>query len=403
MSAFIIVFLDIYTTEENHQFKSPLTSVDHSSIFPPQTQEVTFLITNKTIPSQADQEDKQLNFTNDTTDVDSVCHFQASTILLGTHHKTGTVLLHYSLRRTILTYIRSICTHYEQNYDLRFKLDEHLTSKSIKDFVTRHQTSCMKNQHLQKTCNMKNNVHQNCAKPYIVRIINMIRNPVDTIFSAYFYHKKAIESWVLLPISKGYDNNLNVNDKKEQCSLQVFLDYQTNYTHEVSSKDSKYHSHITNHSSIAQIYATNSIQFGLFMEYQRYQKCQFDEMYYSFQTIKEMNDINSKDDGYQCVNVVSENIMLEDFFDDFNSTCQHLLTSLNINNKHDRVSLLNKFQQFTIQHQTQSMMSRNSYNTFDKNKYAEILLTSKIDDKICQTLKNQTLLLGYKWIYTKFC
>eukprot|EP01083_Nonionella_stella_P271048 918147_1 len=141
----------------------------------------------------------------------------SSRIYLGSHHKTGTMLLNYQLsRRTIAPYIKEQCpstdnrtksTIFESNYHLDADAIDYWLQDTVHKIHRR----------------MKRTNAPNQPSSHVV-ILNIIRHPLDTIISAYNYHVTGPERWTRVPLHQITKLKQKYQEEKESaCTAELFL------------------------------------------------------------------------------------------------------------------------------------------------------------------------------------
>eukprot|EP01084_Bolivina_argentea_P007210 13560_1 len=301
-----------------------------------------------------------------------LCDIYWNTTFFGSHHKSGTVLLNFFLRRQIEKYISSKCI---LNTNVNILYSHWLSLKTINDFI--------------------HNSLNNITKQHI-KIINIIRNPLDSVLSGYNYHLWSKEKWLHKTITNMYDSSVAVLSYQERKHIPYKTLALKNFCHSTLFLELLNSNNIPNNISINQLYNTMNISVGVSFEYMRYKKCEFDfEIYPSYRRIMELEYIN---DEYIHV----ANFRLENFATNYNESVLGLLDVIGIWKETHRQNLLRIFAKGDIN----SINSKNSTpghstrGTFDKSEQTDALLQ---DMNRCLQLKNMTLLLDYKWKYRKYC
>eukprot|EP01083_Nonionella_stella_P095091 266890_1 len=303
-----------------------------------------------------------------------------SNIVLGAHHKTSTILLLYLLtRKGIVPIIRDKCDYkWDQN---RFITHYHLSGTFINEFLT-----------------LPPRLHNRNTNHYVV--INIVRDPVDTVLSAYNYHAKGAEIWTRTPVV-----NISLlpakynNAESLRCSSEVFMHLVNEY------QIANGHTY-----SVETLYKKrlNLVQ-GIEFEYQRYVKCCFDEIYSSYDTIKGMmynarNGIEINGLKWNDTLLHLWNFKTEDFAYNYNKSCEILLNKIGVLDDEDRREFMNRFQKFDINSveniKAAAKKKHVTKGKFNKTEQIEILLG---DINRCVVLKKQTKLLDYQWTYDHFC
>ena len=305
----------------------------------------------------------------------SLCDIgQKSRIYLGSHHKTGTMLLNYQLSKaTITPYLREHCNYSATKKRLRyFEQHYHFDAEAINESL----------QDAQKWSRRQKN-----SQHHIV-MLNIIRNPVDTVISAYNYHRKGSETWTQIPLHLISRQRFKYQERKENiCSEKLFL----NLTESMG---------ISTNISIKELYSNILHESeGIRVEYLRYHNCCFQEIYSSYTRIKQL--LQYKDQNYGKWHFA--NLRSEDFQQHFEESCNSLMDKLGIIEPADRAALMRKFKKFDLNALSAKQIERKQHITkgkFNKTKQIQLLLT---DNHRCSLLKEQTISLEYFWNYSQFC
>merc|ERR1712228_375847 len=297
----------------------------------------------------------------------NICDINLSHIMFGTHHKSGTVLFNRFFRNYIGDYIHSKCP----NISSAISTDNGLSVRVINDFMSQH------------------------SQDDIV-IFHVIRDPIDMILSGFNYHLKANEKWLHKPLLKELQHRQSVSRYQSKgnfttetalhllCSAQIIFNL-------IESNDST--NHMVNY-TIQQIYNALDTKSGIYYEYKRFVKCNYDvDIHDSYLRIKELANYP---------NIGAANMRLESFANHYNESCRKLLNMMQINDKLDQIKLLDAMSQ-SDKSRAPNKPSINNHatdGTFDKQKQIEFLIE---DRWRCLHLKNMTLLLDYTWKYSKYC
>ena len=305
-----------------------------------------------------------------------ICDFNETItkILTITNHKTGTIFFLHLIMNNIFNYWAHKCIYNKQNqtyiYDgnLHTKRDVFKTSFS----ASGHGDSYKVSSFFQKSENKQDT-------KYII-ILNIIRDPVDTVLSGYNYHKITnIEAWTAIKIST----------KRSRGPCHEFKHFmQKNFIQYFDR-------------SFNDIYQNENISEGLKIEYYRYYFCNYPKINGSYHTIEDVLKPKYKYDTSK----VLKNIRLGSFKLDFNASLNVIFDAFGILDIENRNNLLNILQGANAYHsngkkidkQTKKHMTDGKY---DKNAQIDALLSDLI---LCQRLKIHTFSLGYPWKYEHYC
>ena len=231
------------------------------------------------------------------------------------------------------------------------------------------------------------------TKNHHLVILNIIRNPVDTIISAYNYHYKGSERWVTVHIPDITNRSFKFQEKKENtCTSHLFI----NLTLSMG---------ISLNVSIQALYKNIlTADKGIHFEYLRYTHCCFNEIYSSYNRINDLLNFNHSIFEYWDVSQTHfHNFRVEQFADNFNVTCQYLMDKIGIFKHEDREKLLAKFKKYDLSSMSANKIAKSTHITkgkYDKSTQIKLLLT---DIDKCNDLKDKTKLLGYQWNFDEFC
>lgn len=243
----------------------------------------------------------------------SLCDVLSSHILLGAHHKTGSMLLLYQLsQRVIGPYLKSECPSKKHQI---FKSHYHLDADAIDKWL--------------KSKNTENG--------HFV-ILNIIRAPLDTVLSAYNYHRRGPELWTRVSLHTIPSLKCKYHEQRENlCSSKLFIQRTASMG-------------ISSNILIQKLYTEIlTVSQGIEFEFERFHQCCFDEIYSSFARIEELkrNGISGYGSNRFHWNHF-ENLKLEDFAIDFESACNHLMDTLGILDKNDREVSLGEMKRFDV-------------------------------------------------------
>ncbi len=312
-----------------------------------------------------------------TLDYNNTCDLNLSNILFGAHHKTGTVLLNWWFRIYIDGYFHNKC----DNYTMKINYEHCLEYRMITNFIS----------------NKLNNKNKNRSKMDHISIINIVRNPIDSILSGYNYHLFADEHWLQMSLLEVVNSNRKIIQfKKEKSHMDYSYNLKKLCYGDIILKLVNSAKDINKTMSIQQIYLALDIHIGIYFEYERYIKCEYNyDIYPSYIGIKELkyHKYNEYIHGY--------NIKLEHFKTDYSASCDHLLNLMGIQNKKDKHLLTQRLELSNSDHRIRSQREHFTDGTFNKTKQIEILLNHNINQ--CLYLKNITVLLDYQWKYSEYC
>ncbi len=290
-----------------------------------------------------------------------LCDLNFSNVLLGAHHKTGTMLLTRHFQKAIQDFQKEKCNI----SNLEIPKEYCLNKESILSFIN----------------------NKNGAK-----IINIVRNPVDTVLSGYNYHLKSREKWLFNDINeqkKYYQkvllrqkkkNNIRYNAIKLHCQYNIIQKLSKN----LSVSENNIHS----------LYNNLTLDKGLYFEYSRFINCEFNlDILESYQTIKYLKNKFKKYYHYKFINM-----RLESFSNDYNDSVIKFLDFIDIYDKNQRDLF-----KILINYNIKTNFKKRSHitqNTYNRENQIKILLN---DSSICKNFKNMSLLLNYDWEYINYC
>ena len=246
------------------------------------------------------------------------------------------------------------------------------------------------------------------TQDYHFVILNIIRNPIDTILSAYNYHKNGREQWNRIAISNistiqaKYDNAVSLN-----CSMNILMRLMRERLKDEDWQRFGDGVDIKN-VTLQTLYTFSDLNVGIAFEYERYLYCCFDEIHDSYHEIDRlmMDKALMDETGYNESLMHLYNFRTEDFVEDYNGTVGILLDKIGVIWKEERIDFIDKFQEYDINN-PKSYTKREKKNRihitdgkFNKTGQREILLR---DNERCVVLKKQTELLNYSWAFKQFC
>eukprot|EP01083_Nonionella_stella_P041426 112330_1 len=291
------------------------------------------------------------------TTPDYECEFDLNKtkLFIGTHHKTGTVLLTRRIIPRIVNYWDTQCNGNTAMGNWLtalhwFVKDTHCTEQAIDAFVRKHTRDSI--------------------------ILHVIRDPVDTVFSGYNYHKTTDkEAWLKQDIDK-------VKRAKNICELMM------------QRMDDALLSR-----SLQNIYQTMNLSIGLQIEYYRYMLCELGQINNSYHAI-----LTHKHNLQYGNDVRFENIRLEQFEDNFNSTMQMILDMVGIHSVKHTNNIMNAVNVFNIYDKSDKKRIKQlrhvTVGRYNKTQQINVLLS---DNNRCNALKRATISLDYAWKYDMYC
>ena len=319
----------------------------------------------KTLKTEINEINEINEIKSDRFGFDNICDLNLSNIALGTHHKTGTVLIVWNFRKYIINYYKQQCPNHNVGEILKFIcLSLYETNNIIK-----------------------------MSNPYHISLIHSIREPVDTILSGFNYHVINMrEIWLHRPLLQWINKQLYILNRSPNNikAKNLYLNAKTVYN-AINSIKNIYN--ITNNKTIYEIYNIlndNNKQYGLYVEYQRYINCEFPDIISVYNRINEINNNNNK-------YIHAKNFRLENFKHYYKQTCYQVMDVLGIKNESDRANLYETMKK-------SGNIKKNSHATqgsYNKTEQIYLLLTKDI--KQCLHIKNMTIALNYLWQYTQFC
>ena len=311
--------------------------------------------------------------------------YHKSNIFLGSHHKTGSVLLNYQLsRKTISPFLKDNCKKKgikkrkkKMKKHSIFQESYHIDADRIDKWLEKHN---------KRKTEINRNMHH-------MVILNIIRNPVDTIISAYNYHYKGSEGWTRKELHEISVPPFKFDEEKEnKCTSDLFISLTKSMG-------------LSSNVSIQELYKNIlTTETGLHFEYLRYIHCCFDEIYSSYIRINDLLDQNHSIFEYYDANLMHfQNFRMEDFKTQFDESCNRLMDKLGILEKKDRQKLRKKFRKYDLNSQSAEVIAKNKHVTTGKyDKKAQLKLLFNNDAK-CNLLKHKTALLKYPWNFDQFC
>ena len=261
-------------------------------------------------------------------------------------------------------------------------------------------------------------IHLYQGVPMHIVILNIIRNPVDTILSSYNYHKKAPEIWIQVPLEDLPTLHTEYGEKWENiCTYKIFANLTT-----LMGID-----YVTNNVSVEILYnEILSEQQGIYFEFMRYSMCCWYEIWSSYEMMDDIINMNDNvawiGEDYDWDVMHAKQFRLENFIIDFNKTCNEYLDVFGILEMEHRNNLMNRFQAWQYDGNDKKKMKKFAkakhvtMGSYDKQKQIEYLLQIDLELKSeiagmkltsanarCNLLKQRTELLRYQWQYDNLC
>lgn len=301
----------------------------------------------------------------------NLCDIDPRNILFGGHHKSGSILFCGQISTHFFEYIYTKCNYTFLNKNPNkdpFRLNKRI------DLTVNH---------------IKQHIF---SKSKVIIILNLIRNPIDTILSGYNYHKNTImttqktEEWA-------FRNALKFGPKFKNLLMLACVKYKIELWN-------CHYSFILNHINLEN---------GQICEFNRYMNFTLIEgIWPTYKYIKDQNKENIYQTYRQNNNnkiIIMRNFQYENINENFELFMNELFDLFKINNILDRKMLLKKLKQY----------DKNDNRTFVQTEYGKRHITeSKFDKKMaielllnqtqrCSELKYLTVELGYKWLHGNFC
>ena len=240
-------------------------------------------------------------------------------------------------------------------------------------------------------------------KTYI--IIHSIRNPVDTILSAYNYHKTLTPE----PVHKKhkFDNIEQLNAYRKKRESGIYSEQQYCFNHVFFDESSP----LRLNESLQKTYTVQKVlqnvynlSQGLEYEYHRFFCYDAKDIIETYISLKHVN-VTSIVDGRDA-EIVIKQVSMEQFHDDFNKTALEVLDAMRIATEHDIRMLMDQFVKYNIADKS----TMDSHHTliakhitqghYDRDKQIKLLLR---DQERCDTLKSMTELLDMQWKFSEYC
>eukprot|EP01084_Bolivina_argentea_P221204 374707_1 len=301
-----------------------------------------------------------------------------SQILIGAHHKTGTQLITYQLTtKSLVRYFSSKCwlNKYIKHQKKRIKMFLHLDEQEIQSFIDKTLNKIQKLKLMETT-----QIH--------IVFLHIIRNPIDTILSAYNYHKQGREpKWTKYKTVQSFPPNITARYYCQAMNISLNISIFT----------------------LINKFLTEAQ--GIYFEYGIYIGRKFDEIYKSYRKLNNLKQYHNISYDYNLIHI--KQFRLEDFKLNFNKTCNEYLDTFGVLEDNDRQYLMNTFQQFSMNNPHRRGKIHGTYGTYNKTKQVEYLLKSQLlnvsemyfdpPKQRCLILKKQTQMLGYQWDYHHIC
>ena len=294
------------------------------------------------------------------------------------HHKTGTHLFR-EFMQTLKGYYRQQC-----NLTLNFGGGQwiQLSPNGMGPFI-----------------NVKR--HFNQYNTYI--IIHSVRDPLDTILSAYNYHK--LISPEAEQRNHAFDNFEQLKEyRRTHGGIYTEQRYCYNYMFFEESSPLKLNESLYHKYSVQSVLKNEfNLSMGLLYEYTRFFCYDAKDIVNTYKSLKEL-EREIQDGQYQGVTVFQ--VSMEQFHNNFNETALQTLDAMKILKRSDRKMLMNEFVKYNI-HDNHTMDKRNSlirqhitHGHFDRDKQIKILLGDK--DR-CINIKNMTYAINMEWKFNAYC
>ena len=314
------------------------------------------------LSSQSKHTLSEMEFESNATVV-PFCDMNLQNIFIGANHKTGTDMFCTDIGMQIQRFWKRRClslapSAVQSNGYLRhvsigpkflYHRDDHINAKKIKRFVEARDSGA-----------------------HLV-IMQIMREPVDTVLSGYNYHQKPVERWLQNPLSA-----------HTRCGAgwHRFLDKMK----------------ISKQMSLLELYHESNTTFGLWVELERYSNCGFKNIVGAFEYMHAALD--------KAENIDAHSFRFEDFKANWTGTVDVLLDLIGIfgEDRQSLAALLDKVNiwdaEWARHKSTKHMRKHITAGTFDKAAQTEVLLGN---EHRCQMLKKQTLSLDYNWKYALYC
>ena len=308
------------------------------------------------------------------------CDANVSSIMGATNHKTGTYLFQHIIMYNIFNYYKQKCVyknHKNANNKIRYRIDQNLRCPSLYN-DNGHASQSTINSFLRRS--LKSNHNSNDSNSGHIVILNLIRDPVETVLSGYNYHRDCKESWTwALPINITRINHLCGN----------VIPY-------IESIDNRFVSY-----TLSKLYKSiANLSIGIDIEYYRFIQCEYPRIVTSYEIMKkfEIKYLNQ-------TRMHLKNIRLEDFQINFNATLNTIFDVLGIysDNNENRSILLDAFQESDLYHHNVTkgkQVEHITKGTYNKTQQINALLINK---ERCESLKNYTMTLDYVWKHNDYC
>eukprot|EP01084_Bolivina_argentea_P221205 374709_1 len=295
-----------------------------------------------------------------------------SQILISAHHKTGSQLIGWQFStKTLGRYLHSKCPM-KPSFNIKprgpyYDYVGHLHETDIDLFIA-------------KILNRTHKIPSNYILPHIV-FIHVIRNPIDTILSAYNYHKQGKELWTHHTPLWYYSETCEAMNISTNISL--FTLYNEILTTEL----------------------------GIYVEYYAYIEFLWNEIYPSYRRLNYLQKYYDFNYDYNLFHV--KQFRLEDFKINFNKTCNEYMDVMGVLQNEDRQYLMKGFQAFSMNNPKRRAKKHLTIGTYNKTKQLQILLELNVSNVMsyhfqtsqqrCLILKEKTEILGYKWNFKHVC
>eukprot|EP01084_Bolivina_argentea_P131480 232069_1 len=324
--------------------------------------------------------DSQLDVIKYTLTNTTICDvWETSSILVGTHHKTGSRLLGALSLQILQRYFQPICFHkntiplkyslYGKNKRKRLNVNWGLSQYTVERFH---------NYSLKKLNETRNNGYS-----YHFVTLNIVRDPVDTVLSEYNFDKKGYEE-----LSTWTINELLHHDKLKQTVIDIYIPI-------IEPILNMTRDEIINRYSLQVLWTKHlSIEYGLIGAWLLYKYIFHPHILSSYQSVNYYGNIEKHNNYLHYANFKLDS----DFGVNFTQTCEIYLDKLGIINSYHRSELLNRFQKHDISKRKVTIHATNG--SYNKTLQYELLLKSPMR---CRELKDMTAKLDYKWRFPGKC
>lgn len=235
-------------------------------------------------------------------------------------------------------------------------------------------------------------------------IIHSIRDPVNTILSAYNYHK--IMSPEPEQTRHRFDNFSHLLKYRKDKKSFIHTEQQYCYNYMFFDKSSP----LRLSKKLQQTYSVQSVlrevfnlSMGLTYEYTRFFCFDAWDIMDAYHALKHLNITNVTKDRDE--ELIVKQVRMEQFHSHFNKTAYSVLNAMRIVHQ-DRQMLMNEFVKYNIHDNTtvdsdHRLIARHiTQGHYDKDQQIDVLLGN--NDR-CMNIKNMTYFLDMKWKYSDYC